>query len=597
MAVVQISKVQVRRGKLSQSTLPQLAGGELGWAVDTQQLFIGNGSVGEGAPFVGNTEVLTERTNIFDLLGAYTYRGDLLDQNGDSKIQTGPTSTTPITRSLQQKLDDFINIRDFGAKGDYSNGIGTDDTAAIQRAIDQTYLQAENKNTEASAKKIFFPAGVYKITGILNIPTNVSLIGEGKDKTVIFQDSDATSIMRTVSVASTPGFYVLLNAMTDNTAPSNVVITGFTFKRNTGSLTPAPIVYLDCLRKATFNDCKFQGKYTNGDGSEYGAEIPGTDSGVVIRSIGAVQTEDIEFLNCEFKNLKHGVFSDYDSDRIRFKNCKFMNLFRGLSLAQTSTQVSGQLLGPQNYTVSDSTFDKIDAEAWKVFTNSEAKNHRSLNNKFFDVGNNSLEQTQPTLPVLDFQVENCDSISDYFQRSFDVIEVDYNKTGLGTNLVAYIPDVSGVDRMTYGARRAILNFNTPATNPKILLKTPAWSSSIVIIDYVIKKDSVDLYRSGTLTINIHPDMTAPGSSGPTLSDNFMYSGQTESIGPIVGGNIRFFANVVGLSALNYSRVGNQFISSPTTIPTLVVRYANPSGPGGNAEINYTVTVISSYKDF
>ena len=597
MAVVQISKLQIRRGKLSQSTLPQLAGGEFGWAVDTQQLFIGNGSVGEGAPFVGNTEVLTERTNIFDLLGAYTYRGDLIDQNGDSKIQTGPTSTTPTTRSLQQKLDDIINIRDFGAKGDYSNGIGTDDTAAIQRAIDQTYLQAENKNTEASAKKIFFPAGIYKITGILNIPTNASLVGEGKDKTVIYQDSDGTSIFRTVSVASTPGSYVLLNGMTDNTAPSNVVINGFTFKRNLGSLTPAPIAYLDCLRTATFNDCKFQGKYENGNGPEYGSEVAGTDSGIVIRSIGAVQTQDVEFLNCEFKNLKHGVYCDYDSDRIRFKNCKFNNLFRGLSLAQTSIQSSGQLLGPQNYTVSDSTFDKIDAEAWKVFENSESKNHRSLNNKFFDVGNNGLEQTQPTLPVLKFQVENCDSVSDYFQRSFDVNEIDYNKTGLGTNLVAYLPDVDGVDSMTYGARRAVLSFNTPATNPKILLKVPAWSSSKVIIDYVIKKDSVDLYRTGQLIINVHPDMTSPGSSGPTLSDNFIYSGQTESIGTIVGGNIRFFANVVGLSALNYSRVGSQYLSSSTLSPTLVVRYANPAGPGGNAEINYTVTVISGYKDF
>lgn len=46
MAVVQISKIQVRRGKKnSGSGLPQLASGELGWAVDTQELFIGNGSV------------------------------------------------------------------------------------------------------------------------------------------------------------------------------------------------------------------------------------------------------------------------------------------------------------------------------------------------------------------------------------------------------------------------------------------------------------------------------------------------------------------------------------------------------------------------
>jgi Major tropism determinant N-terminal domain len=59
MAVTQISKIAVRRGR--KENLPQLAGGELGWAVDTQQLFIGNGSLSEGAPAEGNTEIITER--------------------------------------------------------------------------------------------------------------------------------------------------------------------------------------------------------------------------------------------------------------------------------------------------------------------------------------------------------------------------------------------------------------------------------------------------------------------------------------------------------------------------------------------------------
>lgn len=145
MAVVQISKIQVRRGRKSLSNIPQLSGGEMGWAVDSQQLYIGNGSVGEGAPFVGNTEILTERSNIFDLLGAYSYKGYLLDNNGNSVVQTGVNSNTPLTRSLQQKLDDIVNVRDFGAVGDYENGIGTDDTLAIQRAIDQLFLNLSNK--------------------------------------------------------------------------------------------------------------------------------------------------------------------------------------------------------------------------------------------------------------------------------------------------------------------------------------------------------------------------------------------------------------------------------------------------------------------
>ena len=140
MDVVQISKIQVRRGKKSQTNLPQLSGGEFGWAVDTQQFYVGKGSVGEGAPFVGNTEILTERSNIFNLLGAYSYQGYQLDNNGNSVVQTGSNPNTPYGRSLQQKLDDIVNVRDFGALGDYENGVGTDDTAAIQRAIDQIIM-------------------------------------------------------------------------------------------------------------------------------------------------------------------------------------------------------------------------------------------------------------------------------------------------------------------------------------------------------------------------------------------------------------------------------------------------------------------------
>ena len=58
MAIVQISQIKNRRG-LSED-LPQLASAELGWSIDTQELYIGNGTLEEGAPEVGNTRLLTE---------------------------------------------------------------------------------------------------------------------------------------------------------------------------------------------------------------------------------------------------------------------------------------------------------------------------------------------------------------------------------------------------------------------------------------------------------------------------------------------------------------------------------------------------------
>ena len=57
MSIKQISQIETRTGL--QQNLPQLEKGEFGWAIDTQRLFIGNGTVADGAPLAGNTEILT----------------------------------------------------------------------------------------------------------------------------------------------------------------------------------------------------------------------------------------------------------------------------------------------------------------------------------------------------------------------------------------------------------------------------------------------------------------------------------------------------------------------------------------------------------
>ena len=182
MAIVSISRIQIRRGRKGQgSGLPQLAGGELGWAVDTQELFIGNGAVSEGAPAVGNSKVLTEHDNLFTLSDQYTYR------NG-SNVQTGASAATPIQRSLQSRLDDIVSARSFGANGD-----GTDQTVAIQRAIDQLFLPYANSMDSDNLKKrvtLKIHAGLYLLSDSIKLPPNVNLIGDGEDKTVFRQTAN-----------------------------------------------------------------------------------------------------------------------------------------------------------------------------------------------------------------------------------------------------------------------------------------------------------------------------------------------------------------------------------------------------------------------
>ena len=89
MAVIEIAKIQVRRGQENVTGVPMLDPGELGWAEDTQNLYIGK-RISEGANSDNNTRILTEvdLRNIFNALGGgttgsvaststYRYRDDL----------------------------------------------------------------------------------------------------------------------------------------------------------------------------------------------------------------------------------------------------------------------------------------------------------------------------------------------------------------------------------------------------------------------------------------------------------------------------------------------------------------------------------------
>jgi hypothetical protein len=95
MSLHQNSKVKVRAGL--QQNLPQLSKGELGWAIDTQRLFIGNGEVVDGAPYAGNTEISTVPNSLAGSAG-YPRAGiptGIID--GVNKIFTVPFTPIPET--------------------------------------------------------------------------------------------------------------------------------------------------------------------------------------------------------------------------------------------------------------------------------------------------------------------------------------------------------------------------------------------------------------------------------------------------------------------------------------------------------------------
>ena len=156
MSIIQISKIQVRRGQENITGIPTLSPGEFGWAEDTEHLYIGK-SVSEGAINNNNTRLLTENdvqvfyNGVVSTTTAYSFLGHI----------TGYPAQNTVTRSLQDKIDDGVSVLDFGAKGD---GI-TLNAIPLQAAIDDLYLTSVVKNNASNQGKLVIkiPAGVYQV--------------------------------------------------------------------------------------------------------------------------------------------------------------------------------------------------------------------------------------------------------------------------------------------------------------------------------------------------------------------------------------------------------------------------------------------------
>ena len=232
MAVVQISKIQVRRGqKNSQSGVPQLSSAEFAWAVDTQELFIGNGSVSEGAPYVGNTKILTEHDNLFELISGYRFGND-------------KALVYSVERSIQGKLDEYVSVTDFGAVGDGT----TDNTAAFENAFLELF-----RNTDVTLKKtLLIPNGEYSFSSDLRVPSGTVLHGETQKGAKLKLNGN------NIRFVTSPGGLELANFNSSN-RPVNVNFSNLTITRTTGQ------VVLSGVADSIFENVIFSGSYNLGD--------------------------------------------------------------------------------------------------------------------------------------------------------------------------------------------------------------------------------------------------------------------------------------------------------------------------------------------
>ena len=476
MAVIQISRIQVRRGQKNQgSGIPQLASGELGWAMDSQELFVGNGSVAEGAPQVGNTKILTEHDNLFDLADTYTYKTG-------STVQTGTNPNAPIRRTLQERLDDIVSLAAFGGTGD-----GSDQTATIQRAIDQLFLNEATKGEEQSRVTLVIEPGTYALSDSLKVPPYATIIGAGSDKTV-FTQTGTTPIFETVNSESTPGNYSDDSESTTLNQAQRITIKGITLD----TVGSEPAIVLQSCKDSVFEDLKIKGYWETSDG------VNTANGGIQMNSLSTIVTcARNKFKNITFQYLDTGITSDYDVTDNIIETCVFENLGMGIAFGSNSVLGSqGQATGPVNNTITKCEFREIDQQGLLV---DNGTRNSSIDNRYYGVGNIRGTEANATYSVIKFVEPNNNSVNDMFSRTE---ELSYGQEFIET--ARYINEIEGpVNTSLGGFHQVVLGQRTEFIT---LFRLPGNETRSFKVDYNYKSLEFNAMRSGTLEIILNKDL-------------------------------------------------------------------------------------------
>lgn len=489
MAVVQISRIQVRRGQAQQgSGIPQLASGEFGWAVDTRELYIGNGSVSEGAPAVGNTKILTQYDNLFSVADTYIYK------DGVGTVATGGIGGTSVQRSLQARLDDRVSGRAFGLTGETTQIA----TTRLQTAIDQLFINDATKGNPSSRVVLHLEAGEYIIDDTIYIPPYATIIGAGSAKTVIRTTGSITEMFKTVNSSSTPGNPADKSTTTTLNQPTNITIKGITLETTVANKG----LILDCCKDSVFEDINIKGPWTSGTAFS-------TDVGLELNNLSlvssVVETRNNSFKNITVNGFTYAVSSDWDTNSNKFIECNFYDLGYGFAfgtnlITLNPDQFSSKNYGPYLNVIERCHFSNIDRQAiWVKF----GEWNKSINNRFTLCGNDGGPDYISQHSIIKYQTNTNHSENDYFSRT----EILGFTPGFWTSN-DYHPEIEGAVNATFGEVHTVtLTYSgiDGSGNPNYrktfrLPAEPDIANQTYDIDYIITSRNYAAHRSGTLTI-------------------------------------------------------------------------------------------------
>jgi hypothetical protein len=539
MAVVQISKIQVRRGqKNSNSGVPQLSSAEFAWAVDTQELFIGNGSVAEGAPYVGNTKVLTEHDNILELTNSYNFGGQLVSGS--------------VPRPLQSKLDEYVSVADFGAVGDNA----TDNSAAFEAAFAELF-----KNVNADYRKVLLvPNGVYKFFRDIAIPAGP------------LNSNDPLAVTRTVIIRGETQLGAVLDIgphtirfvtvddkefsdFTSTDRPSNVILSNLTIQRTTGQLI------LSGVLDADIDSVKFRGTYELGDPVQSLSTTPAAMTWT--NELEGRKTSDIKVIDCVFEAVPLAVKCTQTSvmtTEVKFIDCKFF-------VCDTAVYLEGVETQRNEWDFENCQFEEIAKNAVRMMA---GRGTQIIGSRFKNCGNGTNTAANP----IDNMV--------YFGEKFDNILVNCDSDRQQAAGIVDSPEVAAVAEVYNAASATFINRNhtdiflSDSFRPLAVFSA---FNKFFTINYFLELGTYS--RVGKLTITVGDDL-----SEVQISDQFNYSSlSVESQGGQTMTNFEFAVELRSNDDLIRPDAPDDSAMTPDTV---VLTYQNPIQTGALGNISFDV---------
>lgn len=213
------------------------------------------------------------------------------------------TSSLPPERTLQEVLDDYCSVKNYGAFGD---GI-SDDSSAIYNAIISLNKAGNNPKYY---RTLFFPAGTYIVSSnVIPLPYGAYLKGEGIGRTVIKSKDYLNAIM--VTMDSNMNLGTATEYGLNAEAPGFITVEDMTIDVS-DSITSSLLLLATC-HNVTFRNVEFIGR-----------DI--TDLVRISDNLNIRKSSHIIFDGCIFNTGEIGLLSYNDIEHLVVKNCLFKDI-------------------------------------------------------------------------------------------------------------------------------------------------------------------------------------------------------------------------------------------------------------------------------